>query len=300
MGEKQQTVRERAAEFYRSRIFRRGELASIGISGRGITRAVRRGLLIRIRRDRYALPAIEQEIIQAVQCGGRLSCLSLLKMVGVFVQSCDRLHVQVPPGTSRTTKPDPKHVERHWTAWSEDPGCLHAASVADAVGQAVRCQTPRAAIATLDSVLHHRLMTWEQLNALFAELPERLQVLLALVDPSAESGPETYVRLILRALGLAFERQVFIPGVGRVDFVVEGWLIIECDSREFHQGWDKQVEDRRRDLAAAKSGYITIRPVATDIMSREADVRRDIAAVVEALRPRFASVGAHNSSKNRR
>jgi very-short-patch-repair endonuclease len=39
--------------------------------------------------------------------------------------------------------------------------------------------------------------------------------------------------------------------VGRVDFLVEGWLIIECDSKAHHEGWDKQRRDRRRDLAAA-------------------------------------------------
>ena len=35
------------------------------------------------------------------------------------------------------------------------------------------------------------------------------------------------MRLMLRGLGCQIEVQVVIPGVGRVDFVVDGWLIVE-------------------------------------------------------------------------
>jgi hypothetical protein len=42
------------------------------------------------------------------------------------------------------------------------------------------------------------------------------------------------MRLLLRALGHRAEVQVRIAGVGRVDLVVDGWLIVECDSRAYH------------------------------------------------------------------
>ena len=89
------------------------------------------------------------------------------------------------------------------------------------------------------------------------------------------------MRLLLRSIGVDFETQVWIPGVGRVDFVVDGWLIIECDSREFHEGWDKQREDRYRDLAAAAQGYVTIRPLASDVLRNTSWVRE---LVVDTLR----------------
>jgi very-short-patch-repair endonuclease len=129
-------------------------------------------------------------------------------------------------------------------------------------------------------------MSEDEVAAVFAGLPMRFRALLSLVDPSAESGPETFMRLILRALGVSFHTQVYIDGVGRVDFVVEGWLIVECDSRGFHEGWDKQVEDRRRDMAAAKRGYVTIRPLAADILRPESGLGAEILAIRDALRPR--------------
>lgn len=193
------------------------------------------------------------------------------------------LHVHVRPGASRIRRPTARSTTLHWDIWSGWEAALHAASLRDAARHAVRCQTPRAALATLDSLLHHGLLTRVQLAEVFATLPERFQVLLALADPSAESGPETFMRLILRSLGVPFESQVHIPGVGRVDFLVDGWLIIECDSREFHQGWDKQVQDRARDMAAAGLGHVTVRPLAADIMNREEHVRDQIAAVIDAF-----------------
>lgn len=174
----------------------------------------------------------------------------------------------------------------HWNDAFDAGTPLHAVSLIDAVGESIRCQEPRASLATLDSLLHHRLLGMNDLVELFSTLPSRFRALLGLVDASAESGPETFMRLILRTLGVPFESQVHIRGVGRVDFVVDGWLIIECDSREFHAGWDAQATDRRRDITAARSGYVTVRPLAADIMDRADSVREALRDVIDALGPR--------------
>ncbi|WP_152545442.1 hypothetical protein [Microbacterium sp. CH12i] len=197
--------------------------------------------------------------------------MSLLKAIGIFVLACPHLHVHIDRGTSRIRAPKNDATKLHWNAALDADSTLgaetmHAVALQVAVREAVRCQSPRAALATLDSVLHHSLMSPAQLEAVFALLPKRYRVLLSLVDASAASGPETFMRLILRGLGLKYETQVFLPGVGYVDFLVEGWLIIECDSKEWHEGWEKQVEDRHRDMAAAKLGCVTLRPLATEIM----------------------------------
>ena len=106
------------------------------------------------------------------------------------------------------------------------------------------------------------MITEDDLDALFGRLPRRLQRLRRLLDGRAESGAETLARLLVRALGRRVEVQKVIAGVGRVDLVVDGWLVIECDSREFHGGWERQEADRLRDLMLAALGYTTIRPTA--------------------------------------
>lgn len=158
--------------------------------------------------------------------------------------------------------------------------------MADALAQAVRCQDARAAVATVDSVLHLGMLTWEEVRDVFSGLPVRYAVILRLVDASAESGTETFMRLVLRQLGLRYETQVEIPGVGRLDFLVEGWLIVECDSKAHHEGWAKQRRDRRRDLAAARLGLCTLRPLAEDLLCDRPSVLKAVRGLIAARRRR--------------
>ncbi|WP_435748574.1 hypothetical protein [Microbacterium sp. PMB16] len=287
MTHEKHTVPQRAAAVYSRIAFTRTDLIQQGLSGRAIASAVRQGSLQHVRRDRYLLTAVDAGIVEAVRIGGRLTCLSLLALMGVFVHRPKGLHVFVTRGSARLRKPRVRNVTYHWNHSSGAPALLHVAPLVDAVRHAVRCQEPRAAVATLDSLVHHGLTAIPGLDRVFEGLPARFQILRPLVDGSAESGPETFVRLILRTIGVSYETQVFIVGVGRVDFVVEGWLIIECDSREFHEGWQKQQDDRRRDLAAARRGYVTIRPLAADILGDESTVQQALREIIEVLGPRF-------------
>lgn len=277
---------QRAITLYTPMIYTRKDLESAGMSPRRITSTVRAGLLIRLRRNRYARPDLDDTVAEAARIGGRVTCLSLLQLLGVFVLTSSALHLQVSQNGSRLGPATRGAPRLHWAKEREHEH-LHVTSLSVAIRHSVRCQSPRAAVATLDSLLHHGLITLPKLQSLFLELPERFQTLLGLVDPSAESGPETFVRLLLRAIGVSFETQVLIDGVGRVDFVVDGWLIIECDSKEFHEGWVKQKQDRSRDLAAARLGYVTIRPLASDILHRSDTVQRALREVIEVLGPKL-------------
>ncbi|WP_052676292.1 type IV toxin-antitoxin system AbiEi family antitoxin domain-containing protein [Microbacterium hydrocarbonoxydans] len=284
----EQTPRQRSAKVFTHVVFSRDDLLQTGLSGRQITSAVRSGRLTRLRRDRYVRGDAGDDVMLAAQIGGRVTCLSLLRMLGIFVLEVERLHVHVPRNGSRFTGHRKGRARVHWGEAS-DSAFRHVTTLAEAISHSVRCQDARAALATLDSLMHHQLVTRDELTAIFRLLPARFGVLLRLVDPSAASGPETFMRLILRTLGVQYETQVWIPHVGYVDFVVEGWLIIECDSKEFHEGWEKQKEDRARDIAAARVGYVTVRPLASDILHATSDTQTAIGQMIEALRPRVGA-----------
>ena len=87
------------------------------------------------------------------------------------------------------------------------------------------------------------------------------------------------------ALGCNVDLQVTFDGIGRVDMVVDGWLVVECDSRAFHAGWKQQLNDRRRDAALAALGFVTLRLTAEDIMYNPEFV---LAAVKGLLASRMA------------
>jgi very-short-patch-repair endonuclease len=254
-------------------------LSAMGLGRYRVNCLVENGRLLRLRNGRYVPADLHPELVTAGRLGGRLDCVSLLSAIGVFVRNKPtRPHVQFTPGTTRLP-PRPVGVTAHWRHTSSERACL-AADLTEALTQAFRCLTPRDAVATLDSAWHHGLVDEHAIAEIFARLPRRYRSLRQLLDRRSESGAETLMRLLLRGLGCRVEVQVKVPGVGRVDFVVDGWLIVECDSQTFHEGWYAQKRDRRRDLAAAALGYTTVRPLAEDIYYRSDQVLATMKAVV--------------------
>ncbi|WP_342001110.1 hypothetical protein MRBLWH7_001678 [Microbacterium sp. LWH7-1.2] len=158
-------------------------------------------------------------------------------MLGVFVLENRNLHVHVRPTASRLRSPHDRRkritalrrrgVKLHWTDLLDECGRACATGVLDALAHAIRCQNPTAAVATLDSALNKKLIAEADLARVFAALPARFQVLASFVDARAESGPETFVRLMARRLGCDIQLQVKFAETGRVDLVLDGWLVVE-------------------------------------------------------------------------
>ena len=119
----------------------------------------------------------------------------------------------------------------------------------------------------LDNALYQCLIDEADLGDLFAGLPSKYAALRPLLDGRAEAGSESIARLLLKNLGCSVQVQVQIDGVGRVDLLIDGWIVVECDSRAHHAGWEAQERDRLRDLLLAERGYVVIRPTASMIFS---------------------------------
>ncbi|KZE91525.1 endonuclease domain-containing protein [Microbacterium sp. TNHR37B] len=251
-----------------------------GYSRRRIAAAVADGSLVRLHQGLYCHPGVDPSCQDAARARGRLSCVSELSRRGVFVRDSSRLHLHIRRTSARLVAvPAGARVHREVLTREPHPRAM-SVDVFDAVRCAVLCQDPRSAIATIDSALHHGLLRDDDLDDLFAALPRRYLRLRRLLDARAESGPESLVRLILRAIGVRFDAQVQIAGVGRVDFLIAGWLIVECDSKQFHSEWRAQMRDRERDLAAAAQGYLVLRVAAQDILWDPARVQAAIRGAV--------------------
>lgn len=250
------------------RVYTTSDLHAEGMSWRGIRDAVAAGALVRVHRGVYVLAGTSDGAACAADLGGRLTCVSVLRERGVFVIDGAALHVHFEHGsTPRRRDPGDAPVVRHWDAV---PTPMHPRAlqvgIVDALVHATNCQAARAAVASLDSALHQDLITADDLDGIFARVRASRRALRRFVDRRAESGPESIVRLMALMLGFTVAPQVVFRGVGRVDLLLDGWLVVECDSREFHEGWRTQCRDRRRDLALAARGMTTLRPVAADIL----------------------------------
>ncbi|WP_395638431.1 hypothetical protein [Pseudolysinimonas sp.] len=259
-------------------VLTRADLLGRGWSARGITGAVRAGTLIRLRNGHYATPTVDPAVRVAVRHGGRLACVSELRRRGVWVLASTVTHVQVAPNAARLRPVD--DVVSHWHPLV-DPAAASPShvGVVDALVRAVECLPRAQAVAAIDSALNSGLVARSALVLVRGN--PRFAARLSEADPSAQSGLETIVRLLARDLGLRVASQVRFPGIGIADLVVEGWIVIETDGSEFHDGEATSSRDRGRDARHAAAGRTALRFRFSQIVY---DLPSVAAAVIGAVR----------------
>jgi len=268
------------SEYYQHRnrrVMRTGELRAAGASWRSLRAAVDTGDLVRARQGHYVLGDSDRHTLEAVRVGGRLACISAAADAGVFAFDDTFSHIHLDPTASRLRAPHDRFrrlshenrdgIELHWDRLIQPGGGNEfRVGLPDALVQAFRCQEPRFALAALENALHLRLIPTWSVNIIFEALPETLHYLRSMIDSRSESGQETVLRLLVRAAGFDCEIQVVISGIGRVDMVIEGCLVVEADSRKYHEGWEPQAADRKRDRDLAILEYMSYRALYADIM----------------------------------
>lgn len=261
----------------------RSELLENGWSDGKIRRAVRDGRLVRIRLGHFADAVLEEFTGRALRVGGRLACVSELRRRGIWVLDSEVVHVHLSANAGRL-RGDPRGSRGHWRPL-RDPARSNSEHVGlvDALIQAWGCLDELAWIASVDSALHLGLLRPSELELIAAALPRRARVSLDLTDPAAESGLETIVRVIAVRLGFRVSAQVRMPGVGRIDLMVEDWIAVETDGAAFH---DVAVagRDRRRDALLAATGRSVLRPGYSLVVHDPATVARQLIGAVETHR----------------
>ncbi len=132
-----------------------------------------------------------------------------------------------------------------------------------------------------DTAISTGRITRHGLQHVFAQEPRRSRDRAALARPGSESGVESLLRQRLSARGHLIEQQVFVPGVGTVDFRVDGVLFVEVDGFLFHSDRLAFAHDRKRDTAMTLRGERRLRFSAGEVISRGEDVVDTIEAVLD-------------------
>ncbi|MDF1478184.1 type IV toxin-antitoxin system AbiEi family antitoxin domain-containing protein [Leifsonia sp. H3M29-4] len=253
----------------------RQQLIAAGIDGYAITRAVRNGSVRRVRQARYVVPETSHAAVVAARVGGRLAGPTAAQSYGLWGGFSRIIHVVVGDHSSRLrTAVPPSFTTSVWSDrprarirlhWMRDgavpelgPECWRV-DLATALRQTVRWCDQETALACLDSALTKLHITRPVLLGMFAREPARSRRLAALATVGAESGIESLACRRLRRLGLSIVQQAEVSGAGRVDMVIDGWLVVEVDGRTYHQDPDAFEEDRRRDAELVARGYTVIR-----------------------------------------
>jgi very-short-patch-repair endonuclease len=240
-------------------IARTAQLRNLGASTRSIKQSVSDGRLVVPRRGWVNSRDADRSAVRAIELGGSLGGASALRVHGIWADG-DDLIVVTPPTASRLAPPQPGE-RRVWTLPRFPDGSerLWRAGVVDALLQQAAIVDRPSLVASIDSALHQQLLTSASLERLVAAPPQHLRSVRRQVDSRSMSGTETKLRLACIGAGFRVEPQASIDRVGFVDLLVEGWLIIEVDSRKHHDAPIPQHRDRVRDGNAVLGKFGSLR-----------------------------------------
>lgn len=254
----------------RAHVATRRQLLARGYTPRSLASSVHAGRLIRIRRGYYALPDVDDATQQAVRVGGVLTCVSAARRFGMWVASDSCTHIYLRHEASRMRAPHDRFARLteenrrdcvlHWFPLvAGDAVSMESVGPLSALAHLIRCQPEYLAIAAIDSALYERIVRLGQLDAVFASIPAKYHRYLQRIDARAMSGIETIVRLILLDAGLSCSPQFHFSGIGDVDLLVEGCIVVETDGRLGHADAPGVARDYDRDVALAALGYVVLR-----------------------------------------
>lgn len=280
----------------------RRQLLRRGFTGRQLTAAVRAGSVRRVRQGYYASPSAILDRLAAVRLGGRLGCLSATKSFGLWEVSESLVHVTLPSNAARlrtnlalpaglqTLTPDRfgLPVKLHWRdlrVGQRVGGDAWRVDLATALEDVARCAGRRDIRAVFESAIHARLLTLDAAQRLLDDALPRGSAPMRLSGLSG-SGAESHVVEELLDQGLPFVQQVEFEGIGRVDFLVAGRLVVEVDGYEFHRSNEQFEKDRARDATLLGRGYPTVRIPARIVLrepERAVDMIRRAVLAMDAL-----------------
>lgn len=283
----------------------RRDLLRRGFTGHQLTAAVRAGIVRRVRQGHYALANAAIERMAAVRLGGRLGCLSATKTFGLWAGSDECVHVTLPTNAARLRTNVPLRgrvvaltpdrfrlpVVLHWRdlpVGRRTTGNAWRVDLPTALADVASCASRRDVRATFESAIHEGLLEFSDAQRwLDAVLPSKEAPMV--LSAASGSGAESYFIEELVAQGLEFLQQVEFPGVGYVDFLVAGRLVVEIDGYEFHSSKEQFEVDRARDAALLARGYPTLRIPARVVIHEPELAAEMLRGAIRALDERSAA-----------
>ncbi|MGP6170825.1 DUF559 domain-containing protein [Microbacterium sp. A196] len=232
-------------------IARGQQLTAFGFTRRMLADAVNHGEISRLRPGVFFTTSVPLAVRVAAEHGGALTCAGALRLHGVWVLHDDPSpHVWL--GQAGRVHHEGCRCVPHYR-----PGqmLLGVAEVELALIHAFYCHGDEFFFCAFESAWNKRLISAGARSRIRKALPASSRWLVDFAHQDSESGLESLVRLRLHLVGIVVRAQVQIPGVGRVDFVIEGRVILEADGAEHHDVPRQRHRDLQRDAAASALGY---------------------------------------------
>lgn len=241
-----------------------GQLAAAGESARMLAAGIRLGTIQRAAQGVYVCRHADDDQRIAARAHARIDCVSALRRADVWAGMDRNLHLRVDPHAARIERPP--NVRVHWCTSPHIHNNSWIVAPEESLRSALGCLDAEHAIAALESAVHRRFITRDQLRRVCSWAPGRLTRDLAELELTAQSGLETIVRLRLRRAGFRVVTQGFIPGVGHQDLVVEDVVGIETDGSIWHAPIAQHKRDLDRDVRSTALGRNVLRLGHDDVL----------------------------------
>ncbi len=235
-------------------------LRARGVSPWEIDRGVDEGRVLRVRRGVLALPSAPTDFVMAVDEHARLTCISAAVHYGLWrILDPVQVHLSRPDATSSACV---NHRRRSVAVHPRLP----LVGLVDVLVHVLQCRPEEESVAVVECALLRHDLRGSLEGRLQGRRNGKARAALAKVECTADSAIEVVARLLLRGAGLDVRPQVQIQGVGRVDFLVEGFLIVEIDGAAYHSDRQAFRRDRLRDNTAVIEGYTVLRFTFEDVV----------------------------------
>lgn len=177
---------------------------------------------------------------------------------------------------------------------SDEERRTHVASIGTVLERVLVCMPLKVSLPMLDAARNRGLYDVSTLTIppTGSRLPH-LREALSLSSDRARSILETVARLQLIDMGLAPQVGVWIEGVGEVDMIVLGFIVIEVDGWAFHSSKEQREKDLKRDRELLRRGYVVLRFTYDDVMN--GDFAREVPVSVTALRRLVPDTGMEDA-----
>lgn len=240
-----------------------GVMRRAALPRRAVERAVAAGRLVVPRPGLVASSDLAPALLVAARLGGVVSCGSAASLLG--------RELLAPVGPVHVTVPRDRAVTRQVGVLihRRDVPVNGLLTTPDrTAADCARCLPWLDAVVVLDSFLRDGVSRADVLAHLRGRGCGHAREAVRRADGRAESSGETVGRVVLENSGLQVEPQVYIRGVGRVDLLVEGRLVVEVDGFAYHSDRQRFTADRRRDAALVAMGYRVLRFTWVDVVTR--------------------------------
>lgn len=255
-------------------------LQRFGLTRRTLAQAVDANHISRVRAGVFAARTTQPIIVTAAAHGGALTCASALRHHGIWSLERGPLHVWMGQNGRVHPHPGCDCVSHFFTGQTQ----FGVASVEQALIHVHDCAGDESFFASFESAWRQGLLPQAARARIRAALPATARWLVDFARPNSDSGLESLLRLRLHLLGIRLDCQVRIDGVGRVDFVIGGRLILETDGKENHDGPSRRHRDLVRDAAASALGYETLRFDYAQVVYDWASVQAAVLGALTRLR----------------